>query len=107
MWGRAVPCRDACGAFQLCFPSQGPASEGLAELRGCLGKVQALARKVGVPAQATEADSDTQLRLSRARLLGAKICARRAAKKAQRKSLSPLQAGKKDPEPVADARCAS
>ncbi|XP_066494045.1 DNA replication factor Cdt1 [Tiliqua scincoides] len=86
---------------------KGPATEGLAELRGCLDKVKALAWKIGVPAGSAEADSDIKCRLKRVRLLESKICERKAAaeeEQQQRKSLSPLQLGKKDSEPTADAR---
>lgn len=72
------------------------------ELRCCLNKVQALAQKVRMPAGSVEVAGDVKLRLKRARLLESKIRQRKAAAEEQQKSRSPLQLGKKDPEPTAD-----
>ncbi|XP_053127179.1 DNA replication factor Cdt1 isoform X2 [Hemicordylus capensis] len=75
--------------------------EGIAELRGRLEKVRALAQKAKGPgAGSSEADGDLKHRLKRARLLETKTCERTAAKK----GLSELQLGGKDhPEPAADS----
>ncbi|XP_062997486.1 DNA replication factor Cdt1 [Elgaria multicarinata webbii] len=73
--------------------------EKLAELRGRLGKINSLAKKVRLPAASSKTDGDIQQRLKRARLLESKIRERKKAEQEEKRGdVSQLQLVTKDPE---------
>lgn len=80
--------------------------EKLAELRGRLDKIRALAQRVQLPAGASQAEGDLRSRLKRARLLDAKVSQRKApGEEEEEETGSQLQQGKTDRDPTTETRC--
>ncbi|XP_044284025.1 DNA replication factor Cdt1 [Varanus komodoensis] len=92
-------------ALALLPSKQGSSKETLAELRGRLGKINALVKKAQLPASASETGGDLQNRLKQVRLLEAKIRERERSKEEEKPAdVSQLPLVAKEPEPAAEAR---
>ncbi|KAJ7311982.1 hypothetical protein JRQ81_006308 [Phrynocephalus forsythii] len=75
--------------------------EKLAELRGRLDKIRALAQRAQLPTSASPSEGDLRSRLKQARLLEGKIRQRKASQGKEEKAPQ-HQEGKKDPDPTAE-----